>query len=58
MRADKTPFQPTKLDIPWSAVLMVHDVGDLQLLASIKSELSGLTLPPSGLHVVNEKTAC
>lgn len=52
VRADKTPWKMATLHVPWHGILMYHDCDDAELLASIKSELTGLTLPPSGLHVV------
>lgn len=53
MRADKNPWQPKRIYVPWSAVMMYHEIEDTQLMASIKSELAGLALPPQGLKLVN-----
>ena len=44
-RADKSPYKAAEITVPWREVVLMHDVTDPSMLASIKSELSGLIIP-------------
>lgn len=44
-RADKIPWKMTELTVPMSAIAMFHDCTDQSILASIRSEMSGLIIP-------------